>query len=218
MVQQWECVTFLHWRYDREIVERLVPYPLEVETFDGAAWVGLVPFITEVRFGVRLSRFPETNVRTYVRGPDGGRGVWFFSLDAPCIAAVAAARIAYKLPYMWARMTVERQGGVVRYRSCRKWPNRGRRADIEVAHAAPVPAGELETFLTARFRLYTFLGGGRPAVARVAHPAWELRRAEVRVLQEDLVAAAGLPAPRSAPLAHYSPGVTVTVGPLAPAL
>src|ERR1051325_7601239 len=94
MLQQWRLLTFLHWRFPAADVARLLPEGLTAQTFARTAWVGLVPF---VMVGVRapgvpplpwLSRFPETNVRTYVRGPDGKPGIWFYSLDAARLPAV----------------------------------------------------------------------------------------------------------------------------------
>src|SRR5262245_51240632 len=87
MIHRWDLLTFLHWRFPAEAVQRLLPPGLSVETFDGDAWIGLVPFQMEVRAARGgtapwLGRFCETNVRTYVVAPDGSRGVWFFSLDA----------------------------------------------------------------------------------------------------------------------------------------
>ena len=87
MVHWWDELTFVHWSYPPAVVQRLLPPGLEVETFDGRAWVGLVPFILRVGLpGVApipwVCEFAETNVRTYVRSADGERGIWFFSLDA----------------------------------------------------------------------------------------------------------------------------------------
>lgn len=93
MLQGWEALTFLHWRVDPAVMARRLPADLQVETCDGSAWVGLVPFIMTVTLpGVPpvpcLSRFCETNVRTYVRDRHGRSGVWFFSLDAARLGAV----------------------------------------------------------------------------------------------------------------------------------
>src|SRR5260221_14152588 len=106
MIQRWRSVTFLHWRYPEEAVARLLPRRLRLDTHEGQAWVGLIPLLMdEARApGVPalpwLSRFPETNLRTYVRGPDGGTGIWFFSLDAARAPAVASARPGFGLPDM----------------------------------------------------------------------------------------------------------------------
>ncbi len=215
-LQSWLDLTFLHWRYPREMVQQQVPKPLEVETFDGAAWVGIVPFVIK---GLRapwmpalpwISRFSETNCRTYVRAPDGSSGVWFFSLDAARAAAVAGARIGYGLPYAWSRMRVSRSGGVIGYESRRRWPDRLARTSIRIEEGRPIASGELEIFLTARFRLYSFIFG-QLTYTRIEHPPWPLRSARVLALEQTVTTAAGLPDPQGAPLAHFAQRVDVRV-------
>jgi uncharacterized protein len=97
MYHHWNWITFLHWRYPPAVVQRLLPPGLTAETFDGTAWIGLTPFLME---GIRppvlpalpwLSRFGEVNVRTYVHDDQGRSGIWFFSLDAARLPAVAGA-------------------------------------------------------------------------------------------------------------------------------
>src|SRR2546423_7112364 len=88
MYQTWESLTFLHWRWDARRMQSLLPAGLTVDTFDGSAWLGLTPFFVRDLHTPYIgplpwiSHFPETNLRTYVRGPDGHRGIWFFSLEA----------------------------------------------------------------------------------------------------------------------------------------
>lgn len=217
MRHRWDRLTFLHWRYDPATVQALLPDSLTVETYDGSAWVGLVPFEMTVRAARGpalpwLSRFPETNVRTYVTGPDGRTGVWFFSLDAARLPAVVTARQGFRLPYYWSRMRVHQDGATVRYESRRRWPGPRRTSIVEVeVGEAYGGLTELDHFLTARFALWTVLGRG-PARARAHHPAWPLRRVAIRTLDDELVTAAGLPAPDGEPLAHYSDGVEVRIG------
>ena len=214
-------MSFLHWPYRTEVVQRLLPEGLEVETCDGHAWVGLLPFLMR---GVRapgvpplpwLSEFPETNLRTYVRGPDGQAAIWFFSLDAALLPAVLAARATYRLRYFWADMAVEHDGPYVRYRSRRRWPGpRGARCDATIRIGDALERAELtvlDHFLTARHVLYTVIGG-RLAHARAEHEPWPLARATLVELRQDLVGAGGLPAPDGEPLVHYSPGVPVRIG------
>jgi len=105
----WRDLLFMHWRLPPELIAALVPPELELDTFDGAAWIGVVPFrMTDV--GLRhlgrmpwVSSFAELNVRTYVKG-GGKAGVWFFSLDAASRIAVRVARARFHLPYFDARM------------------------------------------------------------------------------------------------------------------
>ncbi len=218
MLHEWRTVTFLHWRYDPATVSRLLPAGLAVETFDGAAWVGLVPFAMEVRApGVPampwLSHFPETNVRTYVRGPDGRTGIWFLSLDAARLAAVISARLTYGLPYYWSAMSVSRADRRVAYRSHRRWPGRSGPASRLTVEVGPrlSAAPELDHWLTERHRLYTVIGG-RLASATAEHPPWPLRAASAIELADDLVVAAGLPRRVGDPLVHHADGVSVRVG------
>ena len=116
MRQRWEQLTFLHWSYDPAVVQRLLPGGLTVDTYGGRAWVGLVPFFMRVHTpgdrGVPwVSNFCETNVRTYARDRDGRAGIWFLSLDAARLGAVAVARASYRLPYFWSSMRLTAQAG-----------------------------------------------------------------------------------------------------------
>jgi uncharacterized protein len=219
MVHRWETLTFLHHPVEPEAVQRLLPEGLEVDAFEGRAWVGLVPFAMKIRmpsmpFLPWLSVFPETNVRTYVRDRDGRRGIWFFSLDVPRLAAVAAARNTYGLPYCWARMRLRRTGSEVSYRSMRRWPADSARSSIavEVGEAlAPDETTEFEHFLTARWGLYSELRRGI-AYAPVEHQRWPLRRARLTGLRETMIQAAGMPGVAGDPLVHFSSGVEVRIG------
>ncbi|NRQ35317.1 DUF2071 domain-containing protein [Nonomuraea sp. NN258] len=221
MHHRWSTMTFMHWRYPRDLVAALVPGSFTVETFDGSAWVGLTPFLmSDVRAPGTpalpwLSRFPETNLRTYVRDAEGRPGVWFLSLDAGRLPAAIAGRGGYGLPYYWSGMSVDVAGPLVRYRCRRRWPSsRGTRCDANVETGPPLTDGEhdeLAFFLTARFRLFSLVAD-RPVAAEVEHPPWPLRRARLIGLDQDLVQAAGLPAPDGPPLLHASTGVPVRVG------
>ena len=220
MIHRWETLTFLHRAFEPEAVQRLLPPGLEVDTFDGAAYVGLIPFLMRIRlprgpFMPWVSTFPETNVRTYVRGPDGRRGIWFFTLDIPRLGGVGVARGTYRIPYCWSRMRFARTGAVVTASSRRRWPApRWARSEVAVevgGDYAEDEVSDLEHFLTARWGLYSELRRGL-AYAPVEHPRWPLRRARVLHLDESLVEAAGLPGPAGPPLAHFSPGVEVRIG------
>ncbi|MDR2983222.1 MAG: DUF2071 domain-containing protein [Nocardiopsaceae bacterium] len=219
MRQQWRRLTFLHWQFEPEVVQRLLPRWLEPDLFDGAAWVGLVPFFMHVatRDGRELpwvSRFCEINVRTYVRDQAGRTGIWFFSLDAARLGAVAVARATYKLPYFWSHMRITGAGDQVSYHCRRTLPGpRWATSDVSVDIGDRYQDRELgarDHFLTARWILFTIFGG-RPTLARASHEPWPLHRARVRRLDDSLIAAAGLPAPQAEPLVHYSPGVDVAI-------
>lgn len=215
MFQGWRRLTFLHWRYRPEVIRPLAPRQLELDLFDGSAWVGLTPFLLA---GLRppgvpalpwISRFPEMNVRTYVRGPDGERGIWFFSLEADRLAAVAGARVSYGLPYRWAEMRVRDGANEIEYTSRRHFGSG--HAKIRIRPGPAIRANELECFLTARYRLYTKLAG-RLAFAQVDHAPWPLQSAAVVQLEQDVIEHSGVPAPVGGPLAHFSPGIDVRIG------
>lgn len=215
MSQTWKRVTFLHWPYEPAVVQRPLPRALEVDTFGGAAWIGLVPF--EIHNLRGIPHFPETNVRTYVVGPDGARAVWFFSLDAARLLAVLGARIAYHLPYFWAHMRVASHHGTIQYRSRRRSPHSTSvMSDIAVTPGErylETELGDRDHFLTARYRLYSETRG-KLRCAQIEHEPWPLARASVMGLNQNLVEAAGLPAPAGAPLVHYAAGIDVKIGPL----
>ena len=232
MRQRWESLAYLHWPYEPADVAKVLPDTLEPDTCDGSAWVGLVPFqMRRVRpAGVPwwvlggLGTFPETNVRTYVRDPAGRRGVWFCSLDIANLAPVLVAHATYRLPYLWARALIHRDGDRVRYETRRRprgpgaqrfshgRPDASATVEIQVGDAiASQDVSDLENFLTARWGLFAAFGE-RAAWAPVEHGRWPLRRARLLQLREDLVAAAGLPEPRGEPLVHFSDGVDVAIG------
>ncbi len=227
MIHRWDLLTFLHWRYPIDEVQNLLPDGLAVESYDGAAWVGLVPFMMDVRPPRApsvpwLSRFCETNVRTYVRARDGTTGVWFFSLDAERLPAVVTARTTYRLPYFWSTMSLKQSSEGDRRRfdyDCqRRWPGPKVRSRVAVSVGAEFADSELfdfDHFLTARWRLYSAhhrAAGTGLRYALAAHDPWPLYRATVIDVDDGLVAAAGLTQPETDPVAHWSPGVEVRIG------
>ncbi len=215
--QSWLELTFLHWHFDPATIRPLIPAGLELDLWEGRAYVGLVPFIidditlTKAPAIPWFSRFNETNVRTYVYDRYGRRGVWFFSLDAARLAAVLGARAAYALPYFWAKMSVIRDGATVHYRSRRRHGPPGEtRISVTPGPLIAEPS-PLEAFLTARWRLFAYRGG-RLFHADVDHPRWPLHQVTVHSLEESLFHADGVPNPSGAPLAHFSPGTHVMTG------
>lgn len=213
MAMTWEDLAFLHWPVDPARLRPHVPAPLALDTFDGRAYVAVVPFRMS---GVRprlvpplpgLSAFPELNVRTYVT-LDGVPGVFFFSLDAGSRPAVRAARRLYHLPYFDARMALRTDGDAIAYDSRRTHAGappaalRVRYAPTGgVFHAAP---GTLDRFLTDRLSLYAADGRGRIFRADVQHPPWPLQPAAAEILENAMLAQIGLPPPVEPPLCHFA--------------
>jgi len=227
MRQRWSDLLFLHWPAPVESLRPLVPRALSIDTFEGEAFVGLVPFAIS---GIRapflpplpgLSRFDEVNVRTYVHLRGRDPGVWFFSLDASSRLAVEGARLLYKLPYYTARIQFTGRGGAgpddFRRFSSERLRSAGTAAGCGVryrpaADAAPAEPETLEHFLIERYILYAERRGSLYQ-ARVHHLPYPAQPAEVADLRETLVSAAGLPPPETPPLAHYVAWVDVEVFP-----
>lgn len=223
MRPHWHDLLFLHWSFEPQIVQDLLPHGLEVDCFQNRAWVGLVPFtMSQVRphfvpnlrkWGHFYEAFPELNVRTYVVR-DGVPGVWFWSLDAGSALAVLAARNWFGLPYFKARMNLSKRNGNFRYDSRRLWPAPlPARAKIQwhvEGEAAPAAIGTLEHFLVERYVLYS-RRGQKLFRGRVHHAPYQLQIARIALLRESYLAAAGLKRPAMAPHAVYARGVAVEV-------
>jgi uncharacterized protein len=203
--QSWVDLAFLHWRVDAEVLAKLVGRSVELELFDGYAWLGIVPFqLTDLRVrGLpplpRVSAFPELNVRTYVTR-DGKPGIWFFSLDAASTLAVESAKRLYRLPYNRAQMTHRRVGDRVLFESARPGAafSGGYRGNGPLFQSEP---GSLEEFLTERYCLYTE-DGGRPYRAEIHHRPWQLQRGEATV---DLNTMSPIPLPNEPPHVLFAP-------------
>ncbi|GAB4458657.1 MAG: DUF2071 domain-containing protein [Armatimonadaceae bacterium] len=229
MRQTWQKLLFLHWSVEPAVLQRLLPSGLTVDTFEGNAYIGLVPFtMRNVRPvwspPVRgLSHFHETNVRTYVHRDGAEPGVWFFSLDAANPVAVQIARTVWKLPYYFARMSLTEQENQITYASERIGPApvRGPLGGPVGCHVRCQPVGTpcpakpdtLECFLAERYILYSH-DGSHLYFGRVHHTPYPLQTAVVTEWEENLTAAAGIQHTSDAPLAHYASGVDVEVFPL----
>jgi len=221
--QRWCELAYFHWRYDPAEVQALLPPGVTVDTYDGSAWVGLIPFVMrDVAVGPTppvpwLGTFIEINVRTYVVDPTGRRAVWFFSLDVPRLAIVGVARSVFALPYCWSDANHVREGSHHEYRMRRRWPGArpGNRpsADIRFTVGDPIPPAEvsdLDHFLSARWALLT-TRGEQLLYGRVHHERWPLHRIEDHRVHQDVVEAAGLPSPEGPIHALYAPEVGVTI-------
>ena len=214
MDMTWHDLLFMHWPIAIDRLRALIPGALEIDTFGGEAWIGVVPFrMTRVKpYGFppvpACSAFPELNVRTYVT--DGEKaGVWFFSLDAANRFAVAVARAVYHLPYFNARMALQDDGKEIAYRSVRTHRRAGP-ARFEARYRPTgdrylAAAGTLEFWLTERYCLYSTDAGGRLLRADIHHARWPLQPAEAEVAVNTMTAPLGIALP-GAPLLHFARG------------
>ncbi len=226
MHQRWHDLLFMHWRVPVDVLRARIPRELDIDAFDGEAWLAVVPFRMS---GIRprylpgvpwLSAFAELNVRTYVTA-NGKPGVWFFSLDAANPLAVLIARSVFKLPYFNARMRCDaapNQG--IDYASTRT--HRNAPAAELLAHYRPTGPvfearpGSLEYFLTARYCLYTADANGRVYRGEIEHLSWPLQSATAEVERNSMAAAHGFTLPDEVPHLLFARDLTVQIWPLAP--
>ena len=233
--QRWTALTFLHWQVPKDVLQKQLPQGLTLDTYKGNAWLGVVPFSME---RVRpwwsppvpgISWFLETNVRTYVRGPAGEPGVWFFSLDANQRLAVEIARRIWNLPYRWAKLrlatrethTESRRTQFAEYSGTRR---ESPAADYKIEIAAdlnelkPADPDTLEYFLVERYLLFCEDSRRRLFSGRVHHEPYRICPIFRQQIQQSLTNPVldGDPLPNHAEHAAWSPGVDVRISPLQP--
>lgn len=197
-------------------VQAKLPRGLKVDTFDGYAWLGVVPFLMErVRFRTVGERslsvptgtaFPELNLRTYVTAPDGRAGVYFFSLDAGSLMAVVGARIGFGLPYFWARMAERVVGDTVHYSSRRRFGGRHAGGNFDGSYrplGTPAADDDVRRFLTERYALFVRRFGA-VQIGNIHHQPWQLEQAEAEFRVDTLPESFGFTLPSRPPLLHFS--------------
>jgi uncharacterized protein len=217
MKQTWYHLLFAHWRIDVDIIKQWIPPPLELDTFDGEAWIGIVPF--EMK-GIRLrylppvpftSKFPEINVRTYV-SYQGKSGVYFLSLDATNYLAVQVAKSFFHLPYYFADISVMQERDTIVYRSKRKEGDRPFRFEGSYRPTSPeflASPDSLEHWLSERYCFFT-RKYEKLLCCDIVHDPWKLQLAEADITRNQL-----LPFDTTAlmgkPLLHYSNHLDVLI-------
>lgn len=222
--QRWCDLLFAHWAVPPAALRPLVPESVEVQTFDGSAWVGVVPFrmVDVARRPLPplpgVSTFPEINVRTYVEC-EGKAGVWFLSLDASNPLAVWVAQRFYHLPYFRARFHLTSSSAVFEYSSSRVSPANGPAFQASYRpSSAPYEArpGSLEHWLTERYCLYAQSPSGRVLRTEVHHRPWQLQAAEAEILRNELGRPHGLTLDAPPDLLHFSRDIHVVMWPSQP--
>ncbi len=214
---EWRDVLFASYPVDPDIVEPHVPSRFEVDTFDGDAYLSVVPFVIgDIRpkglpASVGLTT-PELNLRTYVTC-DGAGGVYFFNLDADDLLGVIGARLFNRLPYYLAEMDFER-GSPIRFESRRRTPGarpcRFAGTYEPTGEAFTAEPGTVEHFLAERYRYFTETGDGTVRYADIEHEPWTLRPATWDVTENTLFEANGFDTPESDPVLTYSRRLPVT--------
>ncbi|WP_147803243.1 YqjF family protein [Alkalicoccus halolimnae] len=214
--QTWEDLLFLHWTVDPEILKPFIPAPLELDTFDGKAWVGVVSYSAthnearKMRSIFSMKPFLELNVRTYVTYK-GDSGVFFITLDADSLLAVRGARLIAGLPYFYADMTLNKNDRIL-YKSMRTHKNEPR-AGFQCAYE-PVSKpffsepGTLEYFLTERYSLWKSRNG-KAIKGPIDHEPWDLQSASAEIYKNELLDFLPADSLGEGPIAHYCREKTV---------
>ena len=220
MYQSWDKLVFINWPIEIDALRPLVPEPLEIDTFEGTAWLTVTPlniynarpiFVPPLPF---VSQLYELNVRTYVH-LDGVPGVWFFSLDANSVLAVTAARTLFYLPYFNAEIDLKSEGRSVAFDSRRDKGDAVFSASWAISdELPPAEPGSLDYFLVERYCLYS-TDGENLYRCRIHHRPWPLQTAaDFELGPSTVVQADGLPQPSGEPLLFCGGPVDVEVWPL----
>ena len=226
LAMSWHDLLFLHWPVPVSRLRPLIPAELQIDTFDGQAWLGFVPFTMT---GVRpryvpslpgMSRFAEFNVRTYVIA-QGKPGVWFFSLDAANPRMVWLARRTFHLPYYNARISIRKDAqGWIHYQTTRihrgTEPVSFQGSYRPTGTAYRAKPGTLDYWLTARYCLYAEKTKGRVFRGEIDHAPWKLQRAEAELGENTMAEPLGIELPDTAPLLHFSERIDVQAWMLRP--
>lgn len=219
MAQSWQNLLFAHWALPIDRVRPFIPSPLELDTFDGMAYIGVVPFLMNHVHGRFIPPiptthcFPELNVRTYVTYQDKP-GVWFFSLDADSPLAVRVARVAFHLPYFDADMSIiHHRNNWIQYDSRRT--HRGATSADFIARYRPTSdvylseAGSLDEWLTERYCLYSMDAQKNVYRGEILHEKWRLQHAEADITVNTMGRASKLSFPDDPPILHYVDNIDV---------
>jgi uncharacterized protein YqjF (DUF2071 family) len=227
MTQRWNDLLFAHWPVPASSIAPLLPEGLQVDSFQGSAWLGVVPFWLD-RIKVRglppipgMRSFPDLNVRTYVRDEHTGTpGVYFFSLDASNLLAVAVAHTFFHLPYHWAEMSLDqRSEREFSFYSRRRFSSRQVIFKARYRGLGPTRKlaegnmGTLEYFLLERSCLFTRNRAGQAVRSSLHHVPWPLEEAEAEIERNDLAEAIGIKLPDQEPVLHYSRRLAVYIWP-----
>lgn len=227
MTQRWNDLLFAHWPVPASSIAALLPEGLQVDTFDGSAWLGVVPFWMD-RIKVRgappipgASSYPELNLRTFVRDQRTRTpGTYSLSLDTSSLLAVGMGRLFHHLPYHWSEMRLEQ-------RTDREFAfcSRRRFADEPVLFQARYRGlgptrklaesrcGTIEYFLMERNCLFSCNRSGQLLRANLHHIAWPLEEAEAVIERNDLAAEIGIQLPKQDPVLHYMRRLAVYIWP-----
>lgn len=221
--QRWMDVLFLHWRVPETLLQSALPRGVEIDLYEGEAWVSCVLFrlMVRPRWLPRLpglSNLVEMNLRTYVRS-EGCAAITFLSVLADNPIAIWAARLLTPLPYQRSRIeyrqTTSRDysfelAGIADARDSLS-------LDFHPTGAATIAEpGSLDAWLLERYHLLAFRDDEHPVQAAVDHAPWSFRRVDLDLRANSLGQSLGLSLDNPPDLAHFSEGVAVRFNPFLP--
>lgn len=221
MKQTWSELLLANYPIKLEVLRRLVPDALPLDSFNGMGWIGVVPFQMS---GVRLrglppvpgtDRFPELNVRTYVT-LNGKPGVYFFNLDAANHLAVWAAKTFYHLPYQHAAMKLQQNGAIIDFESKRSCDANAQLACSYKPISEPFYAakGSFDEWMAERYCFYTVNKKGVPLRCDILHQPWLLQHAEAEFRLNTILTKQGIQVANNKPTLHFSKKIEVRAWPL----
>ena len=221
MSQRWEELLLLHWPVEHNKLINLVPSDLELDLFEGRAWISVVGFkLTQLRISpvrwIPWSDFWEINLRTYVRDRNGKKGIWFYSLDSSDLLAVTGARLLYGLPYNFAQAMGDSDSSKIAFQSTRRFPHQPATSKFEasfpqVQNSENTANSPLDQFLLERYRFWSPRKlSNHSTSAQVIHQPYDAVVTTNAHYEGELFKSQGLEEPQSTPIrGHYCKGLDV---------
>ncbi|TSJ46621.1 YqjF family protein [Fluviicola chungangensis] len=209
--QEWNHALFLHWKVEPGLLEPFIPKGLELDTYEGEAWISLVAFTMEKIRPKNLpafspvSNFHEINIRTYVTH-NNKPGVYFLNIEAQKLVSAKLSKLLSGLPYEKAKMIRIQKNIFQEYTSNLKKKGFRFSAKYTVSNK-PVPKTELDLWLTERYCLYLDRGL-KTYMYEIHHLPWELLEVEMNEIQTTY-RFGEIDLKNKPDRVHYSPGVKV---------
>ena len=219
MKQTWNDTLFAHYPVQREVLEKIVPSALTLDSFHGSCWVSIVPYLTSSMHlrGLPpipgMAAFPGFNIRTYVT-VDGKPGVYFFSLTAANFLAAYTAKTFFRLPYTYMEMKYKKVNDLIVFESEKKSGVQLLCNYKSVSAPSPTEKGSLEEWLVQRYCLYTVSKKGEPMRADILHEPWMLEKVEAKIHQNTLLSSLNIVPEIEEPILHYAKKAVVRIWPI----
>lgn len=210
--QEWQEVLFLHWKIPYELLRRIVPAALTLDSYQGNYYISLVPFTMRKVRPRYLPAFPpisdfhEVNLRTYIL-QDGHKGVYFLNIEAEKWISTLLSKMISGMPY--EKSSIRRTNTT--YQAAHRPKAYSLQLDYTVSNERFLKT-ELDTWLTERYCLFLT---EKQKIVRfdVHHLEWEIKALKLNTCQLHYRVGNLLLANTPPDLLHYSPGVQVVAWP-----